>query len=447
MPNTVHELILSYMIRNSNDKQLGYPLLREAADDCWYVLFKKTPESIVRKWVEVGKGGIAKYPECAERVLGLYTIDRCNDLAPLYEDNKKSDFPEPAATCSCNANDHCECLCPTITESEMVVVPVMIEGTEYLNKYFTRVLKDGSIIEEKHEWVASYNKNGVYAGAVEVPSQNVVSKLELSPCGCLAKTEDNTQKLLHCGCYDNSCLPALRVSYPALYNEFGYYKLNAVTRTISVFGPDGKPSKLKWIEVKYQSNGADMLVPEYAKQTFIAMLDWYKKLYNPLYDANDRKEALKNFNRQKSGMLKYIYPIPYELVSSRLPVFQRKNHSSFTQEMPPQYSLNTGCSSVPTIVRQTIVVNGASANYIQVIANVDGASGSPVAGSLTWQSDSFTGAEKIPMFFVNKNPENEGSDYTIDYTTGILTRNNPWVGTDGEDFPGDELIVPLFKKQ
>ena len=446
MPNTGHEIILSFMKLSENYKQQGYAQLREALTISWYKLFKSTRESIVRKWVPVVKG-IAEYPCSAENILGLYNVDSCGDLRPLYEDNIKSILPMPAEKCKCTQADHLDCLCPAVAEVEPVVVEVLIEGVTYTNKYFTKVLKSGCILEEKFEWIAAYDNNGVFEDAVETKSKKVISQLEMNSCGCPANTEENVKKLCGCGCFDSCCAPFLRDRYPAFYNEFGYYKQDHENRRIHVFDSNGKKSKIKWVEIKFQSNGDDMVVPDYAKPALLAMLNWYRMLYSPMYGPGDRIEAKRNFNREKKEMLRELNPIPWELMMQgypALPVSRRGGNIWYSSPEPTVSDNYAPSISVPSAVQQTIINNHNTTHlnqYKRIRVFVDGEAGSPVIGETEWISADLQGIDvnEIPLIFVNKNYETQGKDFTIDPTEGKLIRQSPWIDED-------ELYIPLFKK-
>jgi hypothetical protein len=447
MPYTIHEIVLSYMKLTGNSKQIGYPQLREAIDISWYKLFKKTKESIRKTWL-VNKNGIVDYPAAAESILGVYTINDCNDLSPLLEDNIKSIDPEPELACSCNAADHDECMCSAISDTDPSTVDITIEGEPYTNKYFTRVLKNGDIVEEKHEWVASFNSAGVFVEAIEVISQQTVCALETKPCGCLATIESNIEKLCKYGCFDNSCAPYVRKRYPAFYSEFGYYKKDDVNRKIHVFDSNGEKSKLKHFEIKYQSNGTDMLIPDYAKPALIALLNWTKVLYSSSTPTDDIK-AKKNFYREKNDMLRHLNPIPWESMMQGYPALpvNRRNYDynfggvSSTQNNNPQECVSN-YNATPSVVKN--INNYTTINYntqVGIQAKVDGLPGSPVAGEFTWQHNDLKDSN-ILFIVVNKAIETVNVDFTIDPSSGILTRTNIWVGADGEGFEGDVLIIP-----
>lgn len=106
MPHTIHEEILSYMILSENEGQVGYPMLKEAAKISWYSLFKKTKESIVRKWVPI-ENGIINYPASVENLLGIYVCNSSGELSALYEDNFKSIVERPKEkVCNCGSSSN-----------------------------------------------------------------------------------------------------------------------------------------------------------------------------------------------------------------------------------------------------------------------------------------------------------------------------------------------------
>lgn len=441
MKQTTHDIILSYMKLSGNSKQVGYPQLHEAMKLSWYKLFKKTKESIVRKWMPVVNGKVS-YPSTAENILGVYTVDDCNELAPLYEDNFKNILPLPVEKCKCNACDNQNCLCPIIADN-ISNIDVVIYDTVYTNRISSRVLKNGDIVEERYEWIPSYNADSSFKEAVEVPSQKIICSLDLSPCGCPLDSQENIEKILKCGCGITNCTPFVRDRYPAIYNKFGYYKKDEVNRQINVFNTQGRKTRLKQTIVVYQSNGEDVLIPEYAKPALIALLNWTKIMYSPVYTYNDEIRAKRNFKREKNEMIKYLNPIPYELI------VHGDNAITRSDTHANQYAYDNGCDYEPTVcatpittvnevrTTNTIIIQDGATDSVNV--KVDGTAGNPVAGQITWQSNKLIGAVNVDLIIVNKNTEDEGDDFTLDNVTGILTRNTQW-------YTGDKLIIPLFKK-
>lgn len=108
---------------------------------------------------------------------------------------------------------------------------------------------------------------------------------------------------------------------------------------------------------------------------------------------------------------------------------------------------NTGCDTtckcpdVPQVDRITTItkiIKGS--NYINLEATVDGGLGSPIQGQTTWQSNSLIGSQNINSILVNKNNETVADgDFSVDSTTGTLTRSVQF-------FANDKIIFPLFKK-
>ena len=444
MKRSVHEIILSRMILSGNSKQVGYAQAAEAARLSWYTLFKKTKESIVRRWADVSKG-VLEYPSTAENILGVYTVNHCGDVSPLYEDNFKNLIPPPTK-CTCTNCDHMDCMCPTVGDN-ISSIDIEIEGEVYTNKINSRVLKNGEVVEEKYEWVAAYDNNGTFLEAKLVESQTTKCKVDVKACGCVIDSEENSEKLTKCGCVNDYCAPYLRHRYPSVYNKFGYYKKDDVNRKIHLFDCHGKKSKLKQAIVVYQSNGADMLVPEYAEQALIALLDWTAKQYSPMYNYNDRIEAKRYYARMKNQMIRYLNPINFEVVvhGDNAITFSQAHGNRNWWGMNGENNSHSG-NNFPTIVQQapvtqitntTIIQQGSK--YASLTAKVDGNTGSPVAGQNTWQNNSLIGATELEIIFVNKNPETEiDGDFSLNSTTGTITRNNVW-------FTGDTLVIQTFK--
>lgn len=314
MARTVNDIIRTYMLLSENKQQVGYAQLREAVRVSWYKLFKKTKESFQRKWVSVGENGILPYPSEAENILGVFTVDECNELQPLIEDNHKNILPLPEKKCGCNKCECNGCVCGYIEDS-ISIEDVLIEGQVYTNTIYTRVLSNGQIVEESEIWAASYDDNGHFIRAEKNKKQRTICELEKEEdCGCIVDCEENTEKLCGCGCYKTNCVPYIRERYPSLYSKYGYYKKDEINRKIYIFDNCGEVSKVENVIVLFQGTGEGMLVPDYAEEALIALLDWTKKQYSPVYTDMQAVLAKKNYNRAKNEMMRYLFPIPYEWV-------------------------------------------------------------------------------------------------------------------------------------
>ena len=415
-----------------NHGQVGYPMLHEAMKLSWYKLFKKTEESRVSKWVYVTNGK-AKLPSSVDRLEGVFIFNRCGDLIPLYEDLIKNILPPLKKKCTCNSCDHSDCLCSEMDNSAISLVDVIIDGTTYQNKYLIKVLKNGDVVEEKHEWVAAYDLNGDFTRAEEVVSQSTKCQVQVKSCGCPIKNEENSKKLLSHGCIKNSCAPYLRKQYPALYNEIGYYKVDNTNREVHLFNNDGSQSILAQVMLVYESNGSDMLVPEYAQPALIALLDWTKKQYGPLYSIPEKREAKRHFKYESSEMTKYLNPIPFEFASEAGNAFAKSYYntphpdmldSCCEEEKKCDTSSSTG-SSVPTT---TVVNNYYSDATLKFFKRIIGQTDSPVANTNTFQHDDLIGlgkysADRIEIVVGGVEMYNWGDNPTFSFvpSTGTIT--------------------------
>lgn len=444
---TVHETILSYMILSQNVKQVGYPLLREAADLSWYKLFKKTKESVVRKWVPVVKGNIVLWPRSVENLLGVYVVDSCGELAALYEDNFKNIDIPPKEKCTCNGADTGECLCAAV-QPVILQTDVTINGQQYTNKSYTRVLKNGEVVEQTHTWMPAYGFNGVITGVEEVVKQITRCQVEVLPGGCVADTGQNASLLFECGCIVDCNVPWLRERYPSLYNEFGYYKTDETDRTIHLFDSNGKKSRLKQVKLVYQSNGSDMLVPDYARMALIALLDFTRKMYSPSHNPTDRVEAKRNAARENTEMLKYLNPIPYEwmvqgsdpLIKGNRPPYYRGVHSDFIK---PQIVSGPPSPALPVqhIVNNTYPAQTIAARWLKVVVDEPGG---PVSGQPVFQHNSLVGlgkntGDKVEIVLDKIEMYNWGPviEFTLNKVMGTITMLNGYQFQPGSSLKTD----------
>jgi hypothetical protein len=59
-----------------------------------------------------------------------------------------------------------------------------------------------------------------------------------------------------------------------------------------------------------------------------------------------------------------------------------------------------------------------------------GVGAGPTVGLNTFVVPSLAGGSGLVVIFVSNVPETEGVDYTVNYTTGEVTRNNVWVANN-----------------
>lgn len=449
---TVHEGILSYMKLSENENQVGYPMLKEAADLSWYKVFKKTKEAIVRFWMPV-VSGVVKWPSTLETLLGVYVVDKCGDLAALYEDNQKNIDPRPKSACSCTACDANECMCPSVQDG-IVQTEVIIEDVPHTNKTHTRLLRNGEVVEQTFTWVASYNADGSFKAAVEVVAQRTVCAVETMDCGCVVNCAANAALLFNCGCVVDCDVPYLRKRYPALYNEFGYYKNDRDRREIKIFSSSGRTTRITWVKLVYQTNGSDMLIPEYARLCFTAMLDWARKMYSPFFTLADRVEAKRNYRREELDMIKFLNPLSFEAVvqaspySGNRPPFYRGIHSDFL-DVPAVAGYIPACvTPAPACVTNITNITNSYAAKLPLIGVVDrGGVNDPVSGLNTFQSDLLIGlSPEIKIEVDDQTMSSFGQNKSFDYFRGtgtiIFTAGYVWpVPEDGQ--PGSTLWVNL----
>lgn len=445
---TLHNVVLSYMSLTQNVNQVGYGQIREALKLSWYTLFKNTKESILRRWEEVNNG-VVIIPRSAENILGVYVVDECNELKPLYQDNFKNILEKPnTKKCTCNSCEEEDCLCPSVLP-KLVETTVVIDGDSYTNKTITYVnKKTGSVTEVTETWVASYDKTGAFKNAQKVVKENKVCNVEMSKCGCVSNTDKNISNLEKCGCVDKSCAQYLRDKYPSVYNEFGYYKIDWEKKRIHIFDNTGRKIKISHVIVVFQSNGEDMLIPDYVRPALIALLDYTVKTYSPVFDKGTRMDAKKNYLRKKNELIRELNPIPYEVIANSDATFRRGGGGSKMFGSCGVFELDkksySNASSAPTVVQQivnnTIRETVIMDTYKVLKGKVDGLEGSPIAGENTYQNDFLKGAINVEILFVNKNAETKiDNDFTHNSVDGIITRVNSWQ-------TNDTFILPITKQ-
>lgn len=444
---TIHEAILMYMSLSENENQVGYGKLKTAAKLSWYQLFKKTRESIVRKWVPVKKG-LVDYPCSMETLLGFYVVDSCGDLKPLFEDNFKGIIEKPKDRCTCNSCDQADCLCPSV-QDVTTQVDVVINSVTRTNKTSTRVLKNGDVVEERIEWIPKFKGDGSFDEAVETKSQTTRCSLALAECGCIAACEENTALLTACGCIKECDYPYMRDRYPAIYNEIGYYKTEREKKRVHLFDSAGKKSKLKQVEIVFQSTGEDMLVQDVAMPALLALFDWTNKMYSPNFLPSDRIAARKHYRYMETQMLKDINPIPYELFSGadsaivERPRYYGRPHSDFVEGGHAPAAAVCAPPATVQYITNNIITNVAAPRYLKVVVD-GGDTDDPVSATNEYQNNALIGLGgplhrltiKIDAFDMQSWGGAKSFDYN--HTTGKITMLNGYVFQ-----PGSALEIDL----
>ncbi len=444
---TAHETILSYNRLTGNNKNLGYPMANEALKLSWYKLFKKTKESVVRKW-EFVENGLSQMPCSLENLLGIYVVDDCGDLVALFEDNRKNIDPPLTVKCTCNSCDNSDCMCPSVQDS-IVQTDVVIQGNTYTNKIFTRLLKNGNIVEETHTWVPTFNSSSAFVDVQEVVNQVTKCSVEVKSCGCPVNNEANAALLFSCGCIIDSCVPSLKKTYAELYNEIGYYKADYENREVHIFDKHGDVfTSITQVKFVYQSNGSDMLIPDYARPCLISLLDYTKKNYSGLFDVRTIEMAKRYFISEKKEMIKFLNPIPYEWVVEVSDATKRKPHyhgihSDFIKNE------KTITYPTPTVVPDNITnifntTQSGGARWLKVVVD-GGGSGDPVSGINTYQNAALIGlgnnsSDKVDITLDTQEMQNWGqaASITVNKTLGRITWLNGYILQ-----PGSSLKIDL----
>lgn len=439
------------MILSENKGRAGYPTFHTALKHSWYNLFKKTKESVVRKWIPI-KSSKCDWPDTAERILGVYDVDSCGDLVALYEDVMINILPKVLKKCGCKSCT--DCMCGDIQDT-IVQTDVIINGVTRANKVVTRV-SNGSIIQEYHTWTPVYKGNSVLTGVQEVVSRETKCAVELSGCGCIVNNEDNAKKILACGCVIESCAPAIRKEYKALDSQFGYYKNDDNNKIIHFFNTNGGKTNLLQAMVVYQSNGRDMIVPDYCVMALMALLNYVKMMFSPSYNRFDRDEAKRMANVQKKDMIRFLNPIPFEhfvqLGEDRVKTpYYLKPHSDFVTTATPACNQNglsgTGSATGQTIVQNinnTSYVTATGSNWLKVSVD-EGNLDSPVSGIATYQNELLKNIgsknnDKVELILDKIDMYNWGltPDFSVNKITGIITFLNGYLLQ-----PGSTLKIDL----
>ena len=360
----------------------------------------------------------------------------------------------------CNQDKQiCEDL--TITEETVLVV---INDSTYEQTIIKKLYPDGSYYLESRIPVLDIETETVVYRTVK----EFITALDLKDCGCIDDTDENIEKI-KCNCYDVYC------NYYAPCNDccdpqYGGYKIFEETGMIQF---DGAGSFNK-IYMEYwgfmpKKNG-QYQVPEVA---FEALVEWvkYKSIQNKRNVSNILVDRWwQNYLVEKGNMAKILGRISINQIIQAIgliPKFDIDHYvcepvaglldtttasgfagiASTTNSTSGSGGTSTGeseCGDTPAVCPPTSSKSFVPFDIAVIAGN---GTGTPTPGVNTYQNDKLKGALGVNMIIVNNNNETiKAQQFTLDTTTGIITRFQGDGVTPNEWVAGDVLIVPTFFK-
>lgn len=407
----------------------------------------------------------ATLPPDFDYELGVYVISDGKkvplSLRPELVDTKNIEEIECEDKCpACNQDKKiCEDL--SVTEDTVLVV---INDSTYEQTIIKRLYPDGSYFLETRTPVWDVPTESV----IYRTNKELVTALDLKPCGCIDDTEENIEKI-KCNCYDVYCQyyapcdTCCDVNYGGyrVFEESGLIQFDAV----------GKFRKV-YIEYKgfIPKKNGQYQIPEVAFETIVEWIK-YKSIQNRknVTDVMVRR-WFDDYKRERENMMKVLGRISLSAILDRIGLIPKFDVDHYVCEPYSGMIDTTGRISAAASAATSGSTSGSSSDdsddascdsdqavcpptssksftpfAIAVIAG-NGA-GTPTPGINTYQNDKLKNALDVNMIIVNNSNETvKAQQFTLDTATGIISR---WQGdgvTPNDWQAGDVLIVPTFFK-
>lgn len=355
----------------------------------------------------------------------------------------------------CN-QDKAVCNDLTITEDTVLV---NINNVIYEQTIIKKLYPDGSYYLETRIPVLDIEESEV----VYTTTKELITKLDLKPCGCIDDTEQNIEKI-KCCCYDVYC--KYYAPCDGCCTDYGGYNIFEETGLIKFDGTGFTKVYIEYYGIMPKKNG-QYHIPEVAFETIV---EWIKfrnvdgKRSVPNVDKQWRyslyQVARKNMEKEMgrfslNRILEGIYSTPkFDIGSCGCDYWLSDNCYSPVRTIT---STPASCLQAPACAPATVPVyvgvnNSSNPNPsniavqfgIAVIAGMG--QGYPVAGTNTYQLDALIGAVGLNFIIVNNTIETiKALQFTLNSVTGTISR---WQGdgvTPNNWADGDVLVANFTK--
>lgn len=316
----------------------------------WQKLFRNTIWEVQSKWMTLKKGSPFNYidkPEGASRILSISVEDRCKLIQPLFYNPQLNVLDKPAQKkCGCKVDCGCGGVCESASSMTYTTKVIFtINGTDYYEKSWLEVCKNGDVLEYKETPTKKYNNTTGDGGdfnndynddydieaapfsdytVVTVKSQRKICKLEVKECGCPVETEENAQILNDsCGCNLNFSCTGKRKHCRQYFenidnNYFGEVKMGECGTKI-YYRPSPQWKKVSDVEfpefllVSYQTNGLnvpdEVMVPDYALDAIETGIYWRSIRFNTSVPSSTKDDAKYQYQMEVDKVVSYMNPV------------------------------------------------------------------------------------------------------------------------------------------
>lgn len=280
--------------------------------------FEGTKTTTFKKYFINKENNTLAIPNDCLLLLAVGYEDECGSIRGMwYNDSLPREILfENRQDCGCDTCGDENSLCSSVKEFDNVEQTVTIFGDEYTNITKTSILQDGRILQYTKTYMAS-DGSGDEEEVVVVEKTEQICSLDLSPCGCIAKTDDNKKKLKeleHTCCSFNTNNGTYKTDYCCDNKDPNSFTLD-IQGNLIVFSPYylRNYAILKYISAV--NSAGDYQIPSLALECVLAGLKYY---YNnndpkaPPYTKGQGGMFHKLYTAEKNKLQKRLRPLPYE---------------------------------------------------------------------------------------------------------------------------------------
>lgn len=267
-----------------------------------------THQSVIRKYQINKRLNSFAIPNDCMILFAVGCEDECGVIKPLwYNLNMPKDIlfengvPCECDTCGTHSN------CSTIKSFDEILETITINGTDYTKTVKTTTLTDGTVIRKVVEPILN-SENEVEM----VTSQNELCKLDMLPCGCVAETTENNEKVNKL-CCDCSSLSTNCGTYNRFQKKEYGYSIDVTGTQISF----DHTYPYDYVVLKYLkgiTDARDYQIPTIALEAVISGIRYYAETDSssaPAYDKGVGGTFYNKYFAERKKLRKRLRPMLY----------------------------------------------------------------------------------------------------------------------------------------
>lgn len=329
-----------------------------------------------------------------------------------------------------------------ITEETSIVV---IEGNNYTQTVIKKMYPDGRYYLETKIPVWDYDSNVV----IYTTTKEFIAAINLKPCGCVDETPENLEIVRNCN-YDvwcqhfapcDTCCDENYGGYQ-IFEETGFIKFDKIGKFTQVY--------MEYTGFMAKKNG-QYVVPEVAFETLVNYIKFKNVENRRSVPVREREYTRQLYITERGNMEKILGRISLSQIVQAIGMIPKFDIDHYVCEpydrIPATETVTASddCSATTTAPCPVAPSGGTYTPFgISIIAGVGSG---PTPGANVYQDDRLKGSLGVNMIIVNNTPETiAGLQFTLDTSTGILSRWQADGITPNNWQAGDILIVPTFFK-